>query len=115
MATNFYTNDPKGLLEAFKTAIDDGHVTTWSYDDDGDFTHTAEQWKEQAWLRPVIYTDQLTLNFVINPETKKSPRYLYGVYHGRFIETMLVHCDTLFTNASASALATNADRVATSA
>lgn len=115
MAINFATTTPKTLLSAFKKAIDDGHVVTWSYDPDGDFTHTTEQWKDQAWMRPAVYNDQLTMNFIINPETDKSPRYLYGVFHGRFIESMLVHCDRLFSRASATALATNADQVATSA
>jgi hypothetical protein len=51
VALNFLTDNPSGLLAAFKKAIDKGHVATWAYDHDGDFTHTATQWKNSAWLR----------------------------------------------------------------
>ena len=114
MAINFQTSNPHTLLATFKKAIDDNKVVTWSYDKDGDFTHTPEQWKLKAWMRPVIYQGQLTMNFLGNSNTKNM-REVYGVYHGRFIESMLVHCDKLFDNAIATALATNADSVATAA
>src|SRR5690348_16247318 len=114
MAINFDTHDPRALLAAFKKAIDDRHVITWSYDNDGDFTHTPDQWKSKAWLRPVIYQGRLTLNF-IGSMNEKTSKALYGVFHGRFIESMLAHCDQLFSNATATAIATNADIITTSA
>jgi hypothetical protein len=43
MAIYFGTDDPDKLLFTFKKAIDEGHIATWSYDKDGDFTHTAAQ------------------------------------------------------------------------
>jgi hypothetical protein len=61
MALHFFTNNPHGLLSAFKKAIDDGRVVTWAYDKDGDFTHTAQQWKDLAWLRPSTVAGQLGL------------------------------------------------------
>lgn len=114
MAANFQTDNPRGLIAAFKKAIDEGKIVTWSYDEDGDFTHTPPQWKYKAWMRPVIYQGQLTMNFIGSRQTKNM-REVYGIYHGRFIESMLVHCDRLFTNAIATALATNADIVTTAA
>jgi hypothetical protein len=109
MAINFETSTPKKLLTTFKKAIDDGHVVTWQYDDAGDFTHTPDQWKYRAWLRPVIYEGSLlTFNFIGRIDEKAS-KPLYAVYHGRFIESMLAHCDELFTAAAATALATNSD------
>ena len=35
----------------------------------------------------------------------------YGVYHGRFIESMLTHCDKLFTETRATAMPTIDDIV----
>jgi hypothetical protein len=35
----------------------------------------------------------------------------YGVYQGRFIESMITHCQDLFSNASATAKALNSDYV----
>lgn len=110
MAINFDTTDPKKLLAAFKKAIDDNEVVTWSYDKDGDFTHTPEQWKHQAWLRPVIYTGRLTMNFIGNNKAKTT-KVVYGVYHGRFIESMLTHCDGLFSVGAATAMPTNSDHI----
>jgi hypothetical protein len=114
MAINFDTPDPRKLLAAFKKAIDDGDVVTWSYDNDGDFTHTPDQWKYKAWLRPVIFNGQLIMNFVANNSIPTSTA-VYGVYHGRFIESMLTHCDALFRTGAATAMPTNSDIVRTAA
>jgi hypothetical protein len=111
MAVTFETSDPRKLLALFKKAIDDRHVVTWSYDSDGDFTHTPDQWRNQAWLRPVIYDGQLTLNFLRNKNVEVT-KALYGVYEGRFVESMLTHCDTLFTRSVATAQGTNSDIIA---
>jgi hypothetical protein len=108
MAINFETTNPRGLLAAFKKAIDDKHVVTWSYDSDGDFTHTPEQWKFKAWLRPVIYDGYLVMN-ILGRKEEKMPVAIYSVYHGRFIESMITHCRSLFTNGSATSRPTNSD------
>jgi hypothetical protein len=113
MAINFETTDPQKLLATFKAAIKQGHIVTWSCDSDGDFTHTLDQWKNQAWMRPVLYQGQLTMNFIGNTRATKPMREVYAIYHGRFIESMLAHCDNLFANATATALATAGDKVAT--
>jgi len=110
MAINFETTDPQKLLATFKAAINQGHVDTWSYDAAGNFTHTPPQWKDQAVLRPTILNGWLVMNFYLR-KGDKTTSVLYGVYHGRFIESMLTHCDTLFKNGTATAMATNADRL----
>lgn len=114
MALNFATSNPKALLDAFKQAIDEKHIVTWSYDKDGDFTHVPDQWKNQAWFRPSIFNGQLTLNFLANKRVTTT-KALYGVYHGRFIEAMLTHCDKLFSTAVATAMPTNSDNIQTAA
>lgn len=111
MAIYFSTSTPKKLLASFKQAIDEGKVLTWSYDKDGDFTHTAQQWKSLAWLRPKIKErESLVLN-IIKPQNSKISSEVYAVYHGRFIESMLVHCDSLFKRATASSFPDEDDRV----
>lgn len=114
MAANFETTDPNGLLRAFKQAIDNGHVDTWSYDRDGNFTHTPPQWKDQAVMRPSVLNEWLVMNFYLR-KGQKATKALYAVYHGRFIESMLTHCDTLFKNGTATSMPTNADRVSLAA
>jgi hypothetical protein len=110
MALSFYTSNPSGLLGAFKKAIDQRHVTTWSYDSEGDFTHTPEQWKSKAWLRPKIVSNQLKL-FILAPESAQITWEVYAVYHGRFIESMIAHCHELFDNGCATAKPIDGDLV----
>jgi hypothetical protein len=110
MAIVVKTENPRRLLLAIKTAIDEDDILTWTYDADGDFTHTADQWTRRAWLRPSIREDRLVFN-IVPPRTRSITRVVYGIYHGRFIEMLLNHFDKQFTEASATALPTGADRV----
>jgi hypothetical protein len=110
MAINFETSDSAKLLTTFKKLIDEKKVVTWSYDKDGDFTHAPEQWARKAWLRPVIFNGRLVMNFLGNSSVVTSSA-LYGVYHGRFLESMLTHCDKLFSSGAATAMPTNSDRL----
>ena len=92
MAIIVQTADPQRLLVAIRNAIDQGHIRTWSYDGDGDFTHTPDQWKNQAWLRAVVAPAVLKFGMLGNRNVKIS-KALYGVFHGRFIEELLTHFD----------------------
>jgi hypothetical protein len=92
------TAEPSLLLNAIKAAIKAGHIKTWEYDKDGDFTHSAQQWKNLAWLRPRVEAEQLVFSIIgkgISWET-------YGIYHGRFIEMMIIHFHGQTTWMSAS-------------
>ena len=111
MAVNVSCNDPGALLRAVKSAINDGTVATWSVDADGDLTHTPEQWRKKAWFRPTVGDERLVFN-ILAPRGTTMSKALYGVYHGRLIEMLLAHFDTKFTRASATALATSADVIA---
>jgi hypothetical protein len=48
------------------------------------------------------------LNF-IGRSNQTTSKAAYGVYHGRFIESMLTHCDDMFNIGTATASATNSD------
>jgi hypothetical protein len=113
MALIVNTSNPAGLLAAIRKGIDDGHIVTWSYDADGDFTHTPDQWKNRAWLRPVVSTahaDELRFK-ILKQQGIDMPSVVYAVYHGRFIEMLLGHFDKKFSNASATALPAYGDIV----
>lgn len=110
MALYFKTDNPQKLLDEFKKAIKEGKTATWSPDKDGDFTHTPEQWKNLAWLRPKIEADKLAL-YILRPKDANITSLVYAVYHGRFIESMLLHCDNLFTDGTATAFPTGSDNV----
>jgi len=110
MALYFLTDQPSHLISSFKKAIDAGHVATWSYDKNGDFTHTAQQWKNLAWLRPSTASGRLVFN-ILRPNNASITWEVYGIYHGRFIESMIVHCHDLFTNAQATPMPAQGDIV----
>jgi hypothetical protein len=111
MAVHVETRDPSGLLAAFKAAVNAGRIRTWAYDSDGDFTHSAEQWNRRAWLRPHVGSGVLTFT-ILGPQGQAVSREIYGIYHGRFIETLLIHFDQQFGGARATALAAAGDVVA---
>lgn len=92
------TATPRGLLASIRQAIDTGHVVTWTYDKDGDFTHTPDQWRSKAWLRPQIADGALTLSIIWNVPN----RQVYAVYEGRFIEMILAHFNGQFSYAWAN-------------
>jgi hypothetical protein len=102
MALIVNTPSPKELLASIRKAIDDKHIETWSYDADGDFTHSPEQWAYQAWLRPVIVPGALTFGLLGKKDVPMT-KVVYGVYHGRFVEMLLTHFDNDFSAASATA------------
>jgi hypothetical protein len=110
MAIRVSTTHPSSLLAAIKKAIDGRHVDTWSYDSDGDFTHTPVQWAKKAWLRPSLQPGALVLN-ILNPTGVNLSKEIYGVYHGRFIEMLLAHFDDKFGDADATASVAVGDRV----
>jgi hypothetical protein len=111
MALYFQTKTPNKLLNAFKKAIKDGHVVTWSCDDDGDFTHTPDEWAHQAWLRPTVTKEEQLSFSILAPTDSTVSSEAYAVYHGRFIESMLAHCDALFNTARATAMPEGDDKV----
>ncbi|HVV43187.1 MAG TPA: hypothetical protein VHC94_19225 [Nitrobacter sp.] len=103
MALHFQTDDPAGLLAEFRRLIDAGHIDTWQYDDAGDFTHTPDQWRFKAWMKPYVGPDVLSFGIIAKKsEPMKVP--VYGVYHGRLMESFLNHCDQRFRNVVSTAL-----------
>lgn len=101
MAIRIHTDDPNGLLTSIRRQIDGGHIDTWSYDADGDFTHCVDQFNKKAWLRPEISENVLTLR-IRKPRGKNLSRAIFAIYHGRFIEMLITHVSALFSRAAAS-------------
>ena len=113
---SFATTTPSDLLAAIKDNIDKGHIDTWEYDKAGDFTHKTSQWRGKAWLCPVIGDGALQFGILMKQKkaleeiAEPSPREVYAIYHGRFVEMMLSHFDRSFSSAFASALLQVPDR-----
>jgi hypothetical protein len=112
MAVSFLTDTPKTLLNKFDTKIDQheakGKITTWERSEDGEYyTHTSDEWKKKAWMKPQTKSDRLVFN--IKPKSSTVTATVYGYYHGHLIETFLNHFDTDFTEAKATAKAASDD------
>ena len=112
MAVSVISGAPQSLLDAIYSAIDDGDIETWAYDDDGDFSHVTPdgQWEGQAWLHPEVVAGALMLG-IIPPGNGSVTREAYAVYHGRFIEMLVAHFDDMFSAATATAQATADDGI----
>ena len=110
MAVKVICSDPTGLLAKIKSAIKEKKVETWIVDQDGDFSHSPDQWKWQAWLRPSVGQGLITFSILGRKDAKMS-KVVYAVYHGRFAEMLLSHFDDQFTNVEATALPVVGDHV----
>jgi hypothetical protein len=110
MAIHLLTPRPRALLAEMKRTIDGGGIDTWTYDQDGDFTHTPAQWNRKAWLRPHFSENDLFFTMV-TPIGVKLSMEVYAVYHGRFAEMALAHFDKMFVAVNASALPADGDRL----
>jgi len=112
MAIFFESANPAALLAAFKSAIDKREAVTWSYDKNGDFTHTPEQWRYRGWLRPSLSSGRLTMSF-LGRKDEITTWEVYAVYHGRFIESMIAHCNSMFNEARAPSQPIASDLIST--
>lgn len=79
---------PSVILAVLRRKIDNKEIDTWEYDEDGDFTHSASQWKNKAWFTPICKDDILEFGILGRKETKMTIME-YSVYHGRFSEMLL--------------------------
>lgn len=97
MAIIIKTSNPKELINNLNLAISEERIRTWLVDEDGDYSATPDKWKYKAWFRPHYDENNKSL---IAFGLVKSMEYtltceIYGVYHGRFIATLLSHFDEL--------------------
>ena len=114
MAIHFNTTQPVKLLEAFKKAINDGHITMWSCDKDGDFTLTFEKWIFKAWFRPLVESEKRLSFYILPPKGASVTAHGYAVFHARMAESLTYRCDSLFTSAEISSYPENKDKVKSS-
>lgn len=102
MALEICTSAPQRLLNRIKQLIDEKKIVTWQYDADGDFTHTPDQWRAQAWLRPRVELGKLRFG-LLGKQGQVMTHAVYGVFHGRFVEMLATHVTDYFSDVSVSA------------
>ena len=84
------------LKEKINEFIDQGIISTWIYDSDGDYTHLPLQWKNEAWIHFHEFNkiqNQVVFG-IISRRSVRLTKTIYAIYHGRFAEMLLTHFDT---------------------
>jgi len=109
MAIFVFTGSPQVVWEKIRAAIGQGRIETWEIDTDNDLTHSPPQWKNKAWFRCYVNNDKLSFA-LFGVKGIAMTKVVYGVYHGRLIETLLAHFDTEFSSISATASRAQIDR-----
>ena len=112
MALIIKSNSPQELLSKIKKAIDSKSIVTWSYDSEGDFTHSPEQWKTKAWLSPKFVNDKLQFGLIGN-KNENTTKLVYALYHGRFAEMLLTHFDKDIDGIEITSMPTSIDIITT--
>ena len=87
------TADPAALLDAIKTAIQEGRIETWTVDQEGDFKHTAEQFSDHGiYFRPSmvsIISLRFTMLITTAVELGNQRWLAYSFYHSRMAEMII--------------------------
>ena len=89
MAIIVKTMSSKRLVNRIINMIDQNVIDTWSYDNDGDFTHVG-QWENKAWFTPEYGANEVKFA-LLGRKGIDMTLMEYSVYHGRFIELLLNH------------------------
>lgn len=108
MAIHVGTSDPSNLINKIRELIDSKSISTWSYDQDGDFTYEVEQWKNRAWVHASSEEGRVVFS-VLCRKDKNMSVIEYAVYHGRFVEMLLTHLDQQCINIEVTPLASKYD------
>lgn len=103
MAIIIKTRYANVLLKQLNEAIANRSIQTWQVDSEGDYTIVHAQWYCHAWFRPYV-RDELIVFGIVQSLNFPMTRQLYGVFHGRFITTLLSHFDNMMDNVEISPL-----------
>lgn len=103
MAILIKTRQPKVLLNRLNESINNGSILTWQVDAEGDYTIERMQWRCHAWFRPYVRNELLAFG-IIQSSNFPMTRQLYGVFHGRFVATLLSHFDDMMEDIEVTTL-----------
>lgn len=90
MAIFVTVSNPSIFLKDIKFSIDNGSITEWIYDDDGDITSTDEKLKNEAWFHPYMPVGNRLVFGIVGRKNVMMSMSLYSIYHSEFIKTLLL-------------------------
>jgi|SRR6185312_1148153 hypothetical protein len=95
------TKQADALYKAINKAITDGELKTWEIVKNKEkeiiYTHSPEQWRETAMLKPQIKDDKLVFTITYWSGKAEPAKEVKGYITGRFTEVLLVHFSSYFT------------------
>jgi hypothetical protein len=118
MAIIIKTSDPEGLKRLIYQTIDNGGLQTWARRGRSEqITHRVNggQWDDLAWFttRDIVPNNQeliFCIGFPADSELNRV-RDIYGVYHGRFTERLLIQFHRNLSAAISTALPRNYETI----
>lgn len=100
MAIKLKLNDnisASAINDRIKALINESTIQTWLVDEDGDYTLSNSQSRNQAWFKSYIQqggNDSWDMAFgIIGRRDMGMSCAIYGIYHGRFAEILLTYFD----------------------
>lgn len=93
MALIIETPTPRKLLRLIREAVDDGTVSTWYVDSDGDLGLTSEPLSGAAWMRPRDGQDGRLVFNILGKNGQKMTKAVYAAYHSRLLHLCLTYFD----------------------
>lgn len=90
MAIIVKTNNAEYIRVKIPVLIKEGKIDTWEFDEDGDYTHVPEQWRNRAWMRAIVEEGDLIF-YIIGRKLSNLSIEEYSVYHGRMAEMLMSH------------------------
>ena len=101
---------PLKLVSDIRQKINEGIITSWETDPDGDFTQKSEKWKYRAWFHPYI-EEQRVVFAIWGRKQYDLTIEEYAAYHGKFVRMVLTHFDKQVDSMEITPLATNYDSI----
>jgi len=100
MSIRVKTKNATALLTAIDEAIADGTVTSWTVDDDGDYSLTDDDWADAGWMKPTINSDtEIVLN-ILGVKDQDMTTGAFATLHSQFIDMLLMEFDSKFDEAT---------------
>ena len=89
MAIYIKMKSSESFIDNLKAQIDNGKISDWTYDSDGDFCSRKAELCNQAWFHPYVFTDMCIFG-IVGRKNINLPFSVYAQYHGDFLKELLL-------------------------
>ncbi|MGC4004673.1 MAG: hypothetical protein QM811_16765 [Pirellulales bacterium] len=109
MSVTVYSPDPQELIDALENASQEGDLKEWRLTSKKRYTLNAEKLRNKAFFSATVSDDYVVFN--IRPGIGlRLANTTYAIYHGHFIQLLLMNFDDMISTISCTALADDNDR-----